>query len=179
MEREGEVCSCHTTTNMPSKSLPVSKYTQVVTNTQPGCFSFNKHLRYSNATDQPGCIEADRLSGSYFQIYFHDKHLFQTHHVPLRLSASHVIPGKAISVTACIDTNKASWQWALIILWNIRTRFLLWVRNQSSGTSSVSSFHARNGKKQKMWNHDSIVSGGRNKVQSTLHHLCVTLKQCH
>lgn len=114
-----KVCSCHITTNVPLKSFAVIKYTQLVTNAQPGCFSFYEHLRYCNTRDQPGCIEADRLSGSYFQMYFHDKHLFQIHHVPWLLSASHVPPWKTISATAQIDTNKVSWQWTLIIIWLI------------------------------------------------------------
>lgn len=121
--KKKKMCSCHISTNMPLKSFAVSKYAQLVTNTQPGCFSFNEHLRYCNTRDQPGCIEADSLSGSYFQIYFHDKHLFQIHHVPLPLSASHVVPGNTISATACIDTNKVSWHWTLIILWIISHHF--------------------------------------------------------
>lgn len=66
---------------MPSKSLAVTECTRLVTNTQPGCFSFNEHLRYSNTGDWLRRIEADSLSGSYFQIYFPDKLLFQIHHV--------------------------------------------------------------------------------------------------
>lgn len=95
-----KVCVCHITTNMPLKSFAVSKYTQLLTNTWPSCFSFDEHLRYCNTREQPGCIEADRLSASYFQMYFHDKHLFQIHHVLLLLSTFHVIPGTKTSVTA-------------------------------------------------------------------------------
>lgn len=118
-----KVCPCHITTNMPLKSFAVSKCTQLITNTWAGCFSFNEHLRYCNTKDQPGCIEADRLSGSCFQIYFHDKHLFQIHHVLLLLSASHVILGEKKSLTACIDTNKVSRPWTLIMFWIISHHF--------------------------------------------------------
>lgn len=116
---------------MPLKSLAVTKYPQLVKKTQLGCFSFNEHLRYCNTKDQQGCIETDRLSGSYFQIYFHDRHLFQIHHVLLLLLTLHVIPGgekmkeKKILVTACIAMYKVSWQWTLIILWIIRYHFYL------------------------------------------------------
>lgn len=78
---------------MPLKSLAVNKYPQLVKNTQPGCFSFNEHLSYCNTKDRAGCIETDSLSGSYFQIYFHDRHLFQIHHVLLLLLALRVTAG--------------------------------------------------------------------------------------
>lgn len=53
--------------------------------------------------EQNGCIEADSLSGSYFQIHFHDKHLFQTHHA---LSPSHMLDlGKQLQR---IDTGGVS-----------------------------------------------------------------------
>lgn len=65
-----------------------------------------------NTGDQPGCIKADSLSGSYFQMYFHDKHLFQMHHV------WYLEKKKKIKlVTTCIEANKVSWQRTLIIVW--------------------------------------------------------------
>lgn len=67
--------------------------------------------------ERPGCIEADSLSGSYFQIHFHDKHLFQIHHGLSPLSESHAISGKTTSAAHCIDT----WQWALILLHGNKT----------------------------------------------------------
>lgn len=127
-----KVRSCHVTTKMPLKSSAVSEYTQVSANT-PVCFSFNEYLRYCNTRERPGCIGDDRLSGSHFQIYFHDKHLFQIHHVLSLLSELHVIPGKTISVAAGIDTNRVSWWWTLIILSSNNDRvsapFLPKVRN--------------------------------------------------
>lgn len=99
------------------------------THTQVGWFSFNEYLRYCITRERPGCIKADSLSGSYFQLYFHDKHLFQIHHVLMRLSQSHVIPRKTISAAECIDTN---WLWTLIILYNSNKLWgswlFLWVR---------------------------------------------------
>lgn len=52
---------------------------------------FNEHFRYCKTGKQAGCIETDKLSGSSFQIYFHDWCLFQMHHVLLPLSASHLL----------------------------------------------------------------------------------------
>lgn len=89
--KKKKVCSCYIITNMPLKSFAVSKYTQLVKNTQAGCFAFIEHLRYCNARGLAGCIEADRSSGSCFQMYFPDKHLFHIHHVLLLLSPSRVI----------------------------------------------------------------------------------------
>lgn len=123
---------------MPLKSFAVSKYTKLVLNTQPGWFSFNEYRRCCNTRDQPGCIEADSLSGSYFQIYFHDKHLFQTHHVPSPLSDSRVTPGERLSVAAKYRCKTASRQWTLIILYdNNNSRFLSGARKENFETCNL------------------------------------------
>lgn len=117
-----KVRPCHVTANMPLKSFAVSEYTQRCANT-PSLVLSQWISRYCNTRARPGCIEDDSLSGSHFQIYFHDKHLFQIHHVLSLLSGLHVIPGKTISAAAGTDPNKVSWWWTLITFSVIMTKY--------------------------------------------------------
>lgn len=80
-----KLCSCHKTTNMPLKSFALSKCRRggstitkkkPTTHRQVGFLSMKISGSVTQA-ERAGQIEADKLSGSHFQIYFHDKHLFQ------------------------------------------------------------------------------------------------------
>lgn len=87
---EKKTCSCHKTTNMPLKSFALSKCSRggstnnnnnkkkkrPTTRRQVGFLSMKISGSVTQA-ERAGQIEADKLSGSHFQIYFHDKHLFQ------------------------------------------------------------------------------------------------------
>lgn len=67
-----KMSSCRQTSNVPWKSLSVSKW-------PTGSLVFLSG-NISGAViqqEQPGCIKADGLSGSFFQIHFHDRFYFR------------------------------------------------------------------------------------------------------